>query len=152
MTDAADHSEPAPATPTTPARRCENCGAALYGEHCYACGQPTKGLVRHFTSILGDFFDTVFNIDSRVLRTVWPLLARPGYLSLEYFAGRRVRYVTPMRLFLFLSLVGFFVVQGTIDYGDEGKDGNKGGIHVGAPQKDSIEAANTPEEVDKVLT
>jgi len=151
MTEAAAESEPAPA-PQAPARRCENCGAALYGEHCYACGQPTKGLVRHFTSILGDFFDTVFNIDSRVLRTIGPLLVRPGYLSLEYFAGRRVRYVTPMRLFLFLSLVGFFCVQGTIDYGDEGKDGNnKGGIHVGAPNKDSIEAAKTPADVDKVL-
>jgi hypothetical protein len=29
-----------------------------------------QGLVRHFSSILGDFFDTVFNIDSRVLRTI----------------------------------------------------------------------------------
>jgi hypothetical protein len=150
MTEAAVESEPAPA-PQAPARRCENCGAALYGEHCYACGQPTKGLVRHFTSILGDFFDTVFNIDSRVLRTVWPLLARPGYLSLEYFAGRRVRYVTPMRLFLFLSLVGFFCVQGTIDYGDDGKEQNKGGIHVGAQNKDSFDEAKTPAEVDAVL-
>jgi hypothetical protein len=80
MTDAAVNSEPAPAPAPPPpqARRCENCGAALYGEHCYACGQPTKGLVRHFSSILGDFFDTVFNIDSRVLRTIGPLLAGPA--------------------------------------------------------------------------
>ena len=132
--------------PETPARRCENCGSPLYGDHCYACGQPTKGLVRHFSSILGDFFDTVFNIDSRVLRTLGPLLYRPGFLSLEYFAGRRVRYVTPMRLFLFLSLVAFFAVQGSIDY-DE--DGQGKGVHVGAPQKDSFEAASTPAEVER---
>ena len=130
----------------TPARRCENCGSPLYGDHCYACGQPTKGLVRHFSSILGDFFDTVFNIDSRVLRTIGPLLYRPGFLSLEYFAGRRVRYVTPMRLFLFLSLVAFFAVQGSIDY-DE--DGQSKGVHVGAAQKDSFDAAGTPAEVER---
>lgn len=105
----------APAPPPIVTRRCENCGAPLQGEHCHVCGQPTKGLVRHFSSILGDFFDTVFNIDSRVLRTVGPLLIRPGFLSLEYFAGRRVRYVTPMRLFLFLSLVAFFAVHGSLD-------------------------------------
>jgi len=144
----AEQGEPAPAVPEAPVRRCENCGSPLYGEHCFACGQPTKGLVRHFSSILGDFFDTVFNIDSRVLRTLGPLLVFPGYLSLEYFAGRRVRYVTPMRLFLFLSLVAFFAVQGSIDYSEDG-DG-KGGVHVGAPRKDSFDQANTVAEVDKV--
>ena len=122
--------DPAPATPPTgapaatapaaPARRCENCGAPLLGEHCYACGQPTKGLVRHFSSVVGDFMDTVFNIDSRVLRTLGPLLFRPGWLTLEYFAGRRVRYVTPARLFLFLSLLAFFAIHARIEVGDGG--------------------------------
>jgi len=52
------------------------------------------------------FGDTVFNIDSRVFRSLFPLYFRPGYLTLEYFAGRRVRYVTPFRLFFFLCLAG----------------------------------------------
>jgi len=130
----------------TPERRCENCGAALLGEHCYECGQPTKGLVRHFSSIMGDFFDSVLNIDSRVLRTLWPLLARPGYLSLEYFAGRRVRYVTPMRLYLFLSVIMFFAIQGNLDVEESGP----GGLRVNQ-NNDSIAAATTPEQVDQVM-
>jgi hypothetical protein len=140
----------APAPPEPGVRRCENCGSPLYGEHCFACGQPTKGLVRHFSSILGDFFDTVLNIDSRVIRTFWPLLARPGYLSLEYFAGRRVRYVTPMRLFLFMSLVAFFAVQLAVDFKDDAGDtkGN-GGIHIGPEQDDSFQSAKTVAEVEK---
>jgi hypothetical protein len=132
-------------------RRCENCGSPLYGEHCFQCGQPTKGLVRHFSSILGDFFDTVLNIDSRVIRTIGPLLVRPGYLSLEYFAGRRVRYVTPMRLFLFMSLVAFFAVQLAVDFNDgsDGKAGD-GGIHIGTDAKeDSFDKAQTVAEVEK---
>ena len=103
-----------PATPPAadpPERRCANCGELLLGEHCYACGQPTKGLVRHFSSIIGDFMDSVFELDSRILRTLGPLLFKPGYLSLEYFAGRRVRYVSPVRLFVFLSLFAFFAAQ-----------------------------------------
>lgn len=100
-----------PPTATDTGRRCANCGAVLLGEHCYACGQPTKGLVRHFSSIIGDFMDSVFELDSRILRTLGPLLFKPGYLSLEYFAGRRVRYVSPVRLFVFLSLFAFFAAQ-----------------------------------------
>ncbi|KFN46696.1 DUF3667 domain-containing protein [Arenimonas metalli] len=103
--------ETTPSPDAAPARRCQNCGEALLGEHCYACGQPTKGLVRHFSSIIGDFMDSVFELDSRILRTLGPLLFRPGYLSDEYFAGRRVRYVSPVRLFVFLSLFAFFAAQ-----------------------------------------
>ena len=99
--------------PAPPA--CQNCGTPLLGEHCYACGQPVKGLVRHFSSIFGDFFDSVFNIDARVLQTLWPLFAKPGYLSREYFAGRRIRFVSPVRLFVFLSIVTFFMAQFAFD-------------------------------------
>jgi len=106
--------------------------------------------VRHFSSVLGDFFDTVFNIDSRVIRTIGPLLLRPGYLSLEYFAGRRVRYVTPMRMFLFMSLLAFFAVQLSIDVdNDDGKKSDHG-IHFGTgTQNDSFADAKTIPEVVK---
>ncbi len=98
-------------------RPCENCGTPLLGDHCYRCGQPVKGLVRHFTSIMGDFLDSVFNIDARFPHTIWPLFAKPGFLSLEYFAGRRVRYVSPVRLFFFISIITFFVAQLVIQAG-----------------------------------
>ena len=95
----------------TPKRHCENCGAVLLGDHCYSCGQPTKGLIRQFSAIIGDFADTVLNIDSRIIHTVGPLLFKPGYLSLEYFAGRRVRYVSPVRLLVFIAVVTFLLAQ-----------------------------------------
>lgn len=113
---------PQPAAADAPVRRCQNCGEPLLGEHCYACGQPTKGLVRHFSSIIGDFMDSVFELDSRILRTLGPLLLRPGYLSIEYFAGRRVRYVSPVRLFVFLSLFAFFAAKLSFDINVD-KDG-----------------------------
>lgn len=87
----------------------------MLGDHCYRCGQPVKGLVRHFGSIIGDFLDSVFDFDSRTLRTLGPLLYRPGHLSNEYFAGRRVRYVSPLRLFVFLCIVSFFVLKIWVD-------------------------------------
>ncbi len=134
--------EPAgtPAIDAVPAPACQNCGAPLLGPHCYACGQPVNGLVRHFSSIVGDFLDSVLNIDARVFRTLWPLFARPGYLSREYFAGRRVRFVSPVRLFVFLSIVTFFVAQLTWSFGDsvQFNDG-----------RDSFARATTVAEVEK---
>ena len=97
---------------TTPTdAHCRNCGSPLYGEHCYACGQPTKGLVRHFRSILGDVADTIFNIDGRLLRTLPALLLKPGFLTREYIEGHRVRYVSPVRLFVFLCIATFFAAK-----------------------------------------
>jgi uncharacterized protein DUF3667 len=107
--------KPESVTPPPPGTVCANCGAPLYGEYCYHCGQPVKGLIRHLSGVLGDVFDTLLNIDSRVLRTLPALYSKPGYLSREYFAGRRVRYVTPFRLMFFLCLIAFFVMQVSFD-------------------------------------
>ena len=135
--------EPAaePVAVEAPARACQNCGVALLGPHCYSCGQPVKGLVRHFTSIIGDFFDSVFDFDSRTLRTLWPLFARPGYLTCEYFEGRRVRYVSPVRLFFFLTIVAFFVGSLTLHMESDG---------IEIDDDDRISQAMTVAEVERL--
>jgi len=138
MTDPtpAVHDMPVPdsSAPTAPVgKTCGNCGTPLLGEHCYACGQPVKGLVRHFSSVMGDTLDSVFNLDTRIFRTLGPLFAKPGYITREYFEGRRVRYVTPVRLFFFLAIITFFVAQLTIDVGDSIKiNGNNNNDAIGA--------------------
>src|SRR5208282_4911284 len=49
--------------------------------------------------------------DGRMWRTVVALVSRPGFLTREYFAGRRRRYIRPARLFLVLS-IGLFALLG----------------------------------------
>src|SRR5690606_30508339 len=129
-------------TESTSTTSCENCGTELLGPHCYKCGQPVNGLVRHFGSLVGDFFDSVFDLDARTPRTLWPLFARPGYLTQEYFAGRRVRYVSPVRLFFFLAIVTFFFAQLTLSFGE-------GTFNVGGDD-DAIARATTVAEVEKL--
>ena len=130
-----------PAPPAEPPRgNCANCGTPLLGEHCYTCGQPVKGLVRHFSSLMGDVFDSVFDWDARTPRTLWPLLVRPGHLTLEYFAGRRVRYVSPFRLFFFLAVVAFFVGRLAVSFDDDA-------VRVGGDS--GIETARSIAEVEQ---
>jgi len=100
------------------AHACANCGAPMHGPYCYACGQPEKGMIRQLASVMSDVLDTIFNIDSRIFRSIVPLYFRPGYLTIEYFAGRRVRYVTPFRLFFFLCLIAILAIQLALNIGD----------------------------------
>ena len=131
-----------------PDATCQNCGSPLYGEHCYACGQPTKGLVRHFSSILGDFADTMFNVDGRILRTLPALLFKPGFLTREYIDGHRVRYVSPVRLFVFLCIATFFAAKLATPSFSVGDDPGDGTIQIGGSGRDDFDKAATAEEVE----
>lgn len=125
-----------------PGAYCANCRTPLLGPYCYACGQPIKGLIRHFASIFHDLLDTIFNIDSRILHTFFPLYFRPGFLTNEYFAGRRVRYVTPFRLYFFLSVAAFFCIQATLNVSDLGKQ-------IKFDDSDGLSGAKTLSELEQ---
>ena len=111
----AAESVPLPQTPSpTPAGTCANCGAAAYGPYCHACGQPEKGMIRPLANVMSDIADTIFNVDSRIFRSIPALYFRPGFITREYFSGRRTRYVTPFRLFFFLCVISFFAIQASL--------------------------------------
>ena len=85
---------------------CSNCGATLVGEFCHACGQ--KRFVesdRRFGHLLQQFVASATDLDGRFWRTLRALLFQPGLLSGEYFEGRRARWLSPVSLFIAVSVV-----------------------------------------------
>ena len=94
---------------------CANCGQPMQGEYCHACGQSIHSVIKPIHGLLEDTLDIVFHVDARVLHTLPPLFARPGFLTLEYFSGRRVRYIAPFRLMFVLSLLAFFVTHAWLE-------------------------------------
>ena len=100
-------------------RLCPNCLNTAGGMYCGHCGQKQKSAVRHFGQIVGEFFNDVLNLDAKLLRTLKPLLLKPGFLSCEYFQGRRMHYLSPLKLYFFLSIVTFFLVQQGVDIAAE---------------------------------
>jgi hypothetical protein len=86
---------------------CASCGQPLAGRYCAACGEevldPHKLTVRHF--LTHSLVPELVNLDGRVWRTLRFLLFRPGYLALEYAAGRRRAYVKPLRVLLVAIIV-----------------------------------------------
>jgi hypothetical protein len=97
---------------TDPGReQCRNCGAELRGDYCGQCGQAKRHFLRFFPVVLGDFIAETFEIDGRLSRTLRTLLCKPGILTNEYLAGRRVHYSPPARFYLFTSLIAFLLVS-----------------------------------------
>lgn len=89
---------------------CLNCGTRLEGPFCHYCGQPDKNLVRFFPALLREMMEDFVDFDSRFMRTMKPLLFRPGRLTRDYLDGRRFRYVPPLRLYIFSSILMFFLL------------------------------------------
>ncbi|MGB5688578.1 MAG: DUF3667 domain-containing protein [Woeseiaceae bacterium] len=88
---------------------CLNCGTELRGQYCGTCGQRARGRLISLWELLQDAFGDLFEIDSRLWRTLIPLLVRPGRLTRDYLEGKRARYMPPFRMYLVLSVI-FFVV------------------------------------------
>jgi hypothetical protein len=90
---------------------CRNCGAEAPGTYCPACGQETSLRLPKATTFLREAAGRYVALDGRMWRTLFALAFRPGFLTREYLAGRRKRYVRPARLVLVLAIVLFAVAR-----------------------------------------
>lgn len=92
---------------------CLNCGNELTGSYCKECGQKKFDLKdRSIKGFLLHLLDEFLDFDTKVIRTVKYLFLKPGFLTEEYIKGRIQSYVSPLKLYLFISLVVFFVDSG----------------------------------------
>ena len=89
---------------------CLNCGSALQGRFCHQCGQENIEPKESFLHLLGHLISHEFHFDSKFFSTAKHLLLTPGFLTKEYMAGRRVSYLDPIRMYIFLSAFFFLVV------------------------------------------
>jgi hypothetical protein len=89
--------------------RCANCAAAVTGKYCAECGQRHEHAIHSIWHFLRESTEDLTHADSRLWRTIVPLLIRPGFLTREFLDGRRVRYLPPVRLYLVLSVLFFLI-------------------------------------------
>lgn len=134
--------------------KCLNCGTELKGPFCYYCGQPDRNFLRFFPVLLRDMLEDLLDLDSRFMRTIKPLLIKPGKLTRDYMQGRRFRYAPPMRLYIFSSIVFFllaaFMSSDAISIGQA--KNSDGFIHITADNEEQQKAvdealANLPENI-----
>jgi hypothetical protein len=118
--------------------RCQNCGARVTQQYCGACGQrlePPVHSLWHFSQVAAE---DLTHADSRLWRTLYALLFRPGYLTQQFLAGRRARYLPPIRLYLVLSVVFFLLASA--------KSSNLEVLEIKAPEAGPAKATIVPLE------
>ena len=94
------------------ATNCKNCDKPLPGlaAFCPECGQSVKAISRPWLDALKEMLTELFDFDGRMLLSLRLLLTRPGFLTHEYINDRRISYTSPIRMYLVISLVFFFVL------------------------------------------
>lgn len=90
---------------------CKNCSAFTSGKFCQECGQATHLHVPSAREFLHEFVAHYVALEGKLWKTLALLIARPGFLTLEYIRGRRTRYLEPLRLYLTFSIIFFAVFK-----------------------------------------
>jgi hypothetical protein len=133
---------------------CLNCGAALDGPFCSHCGQRAVAPKPTLHELLHDALEEFLHFDGKVVQTLRTLVTRPGQLTVDIIAGRRARYIAPLRLYLTVSVL-FFVVAALSPSGglkvrrvEPGSSGISVGLKTGGEmtaeeKRQLLEAADT---------
>jgi hypothetical protein len=86
---------------------CLNCGVIVQGRYCHLCGQQNVEPKETFWELVTHFIYDLTHFDGNFFSTLKLLLFKPGFLSLEYMNGRRMRYLNPIRMYIFISAFFF---------------------------------------------
>jgi hypothetical protein len=147
---------------------CPNCGTALAGPWCQACGQSSDDFHRSLRKLTAEAMEGIFELDSRLWRTLPDLALRPARLTRRYLDGHRVSQIPPFRMFLIVVVILFLAMslgphrKPVVELGDQA-GGRQNGfqIHLTPAGKDTAgqwvtarltAAAKDPGRFESVLT
>ena len=93
------------------ANHCLNCGEEFDESfnYCSHCGQENNHNRVSFATLVIDFLNNYFSFDSKFSLSLLPFFFEPGYLTKKFVEGKRASFVNPIRLYLVISLIFFFV-------------------------------------------
>ena len=91
-------------------KTCLNCKHVVENKFCPNCGQENTDTRKTFHHLFLHFFEDLTHYENAFWRTIKNLLFRPASLSKEYLSGKRLSYLAPVRLYIFISFVTFFLI------------------------------------------
>jgi hypothetical protein len=95
---------------------CLNCGTKLLDTFCHHCGQKDIPQRQTLGELWVNFISSFWSYEGKFFRTAKFLITKPGFLALEYNAGRRESYYHPARMYVFISFVFFLLFSiSTVD-------------------------------------
>jgi hypothetical protein len=89
-------------------KTCLNCGAEVPLVYCPSCGQMNREPKFNVRDLIMDFVHDFTHFDSKFFRTTLLLITKPGFLTKEFIEGKRLKYLNPVRMYVFTSAIFFF--------------------------------------------
>ena len=91
------------------ATTCYNCQTPLNQSEnfCPNCGQENHSRQASTRMLISDFLNDYLTFDSKLFKSIIPLVSKPGFITKEYLDGKRKQFIPPIRVFLFLSFIYF---------------------------------------------
>ncbi|MEJ5995987.1 DUF3667 domain-containing protein [Pedobacter sp. Du54] len=118
---------------------CLNCGFHVEKHYCSSCGQPNLELNESFWQFISHSVAHYFHFDNKFFQTLVPLISKPGKVTLDYLAGKRARYINPISMYIFVSLLYFLVV-----YSNNHKKENENEITKSTLKRPVLDSISTP--------
>lgn len=91
---------------------CPTCGAKFEGQFCHTCGEKQTSqkdyTLKKYAAQAVDMFT---HFDGKFFRTIKYLLFFPGKLTEENLAGRKVKLMKPVQLYVLINLIYFFIMK-----------------------------------------
>ena len=89
---------------------CKNCEEKFSEgfQFCPYCGQKTNEELT-LKILFYNTFHNYFSVDARFFKSFIPLMAKPGYIAKRFIEGKRLLYLHPAQMYLFVSVVFFFL-------------------------------------------
>ncbi len=121
-------------------KNCLNCNARVFGRYCHVCGQENVEPKETAWGMVVHFFNDITHFEGKFLTAIRYLLFKPGFLTAEYFRGRRASYMNPVRMYVFSSAF-FFIIFFSFFSGNQNMAGvvkikeSTGGLKVSTSKK-----------------
>lgn len=99
-------------------KTCLNCRHVVDLRYCPNCGQENTDSRKTFHHLFIHFFEDLTHYENAFWRTIKNLLFKPASLTKEYLSGKRLSYLAPVRLYIFISFLTFFLFASVPDSED----------------------------------
>jgi hypothetical protein len=138
-----------------PGTPCINCEAELQGPYCHVCGQFAETFHRSVSHLLVEWSESLFHLDGRLWQTLPKLALSPGLLTRQYLDGKRANQIPPLRMFLVVLLLVFFVGGLNLDRTRPTTAPAKAGVpsvrHASMKDKSSLLDAHDQRDLDNAM-
>jgi hypothetical protein len=92
-------------------KTCLNCNYVAENRFCPNCGQENIETRKTFHHLFLHFFEDLTHYENAFWKTIKNLIFKPSSLTKEYLSGKRMSYLAPVRLYIFISFVAFFLLS-----------------------------------------